>query len=132
MVEFKVVVADPRDGKSYQVTVSGQHANILVRKKIGDEVDGMFLGLPGYKVKITGGSDRDGFAMRPEVSGATRKRILVSEGIGFHPVNYPGQRKKRSLRGNEVSPEISQINAKVTTPGPKAIAELLPTTEKKA
>lgn len=126
MVEFKVVVSDPRDGKSYQVTVSGQHANVLVRKKIGDEVDGMFLGLPGYKVKITGGSDKDGFPMRPEIRSAARKKLLVSESIGYQPKDYPGKREKVSLRGAEISPEIVQINTKVTTPGPKAISELVP------
>lgn len=126
MVEFKVVVSDPKDGKSFQIAVSGQHANVLVRKKIGDEIDGMFLGLPGYKVKITGGSDRDGFPMRPEIHSAARKQILVSESIGYHPVDYPGKRKKISLRGGEISPEIVQINTKVVAHGPKPIAELVP------
>jgi small subunit ribosomal protein S6e len=126
MVEFKVVVSDPKEGKSYQLAVSGQHANVLVRKKIGDEVDGMFLGLPGYKVKITGGSDKDGFPMRPEVHSAARKKMLVSESIGYQPTDYPGKRKKVMLRGGEISPEIVQINTKVIQHGPKPIAELAP------
>ncbi len=126
MVEFKVVVSNPKDGMSYQLDVSGQHANVLVRKKIGDEVDGMFLGLPGYKVTITGGSDKDGFAMRPEVDSAARKRLLVSYSIGYKPKDYVGKRKKVTLRGAEISPEIVQINTKVTTHGPKAIVELVP------
>ncbi len=125
MVDFKVVVSDPRDGKSYQVNVTGQHANVLVRKKIGDEVDGMFLGLPGYKVKIMGGSDRDGFPMRKDIHSAARKRILASTSIGFRPKDYPGKRKKVTLRGNEVSPEISQINVKVSAFGPKPVADLV-------
>lgn len=126
MVDFKVVVSDPKDGKSYQVAVTGQHANVLVRKKIGDEIDGMFLSLPGYKVKITGGSDRDGFPMRPEIAGSNRKKLLVSNSIGFNPVDYPGKRAKVSMRGGEISPEIVQINTKVVTHGPKPIAELVP------
>jgi small subunit ribosomal protein S6e len=132
MVEFKVVVNNPKDGKSYPVTVSGQHANVLVRKRIGDEFDGMFVGLPGYKLKITGGSDKDGFPMRPEVQSGTRKRILATEGVGYHPADYGGKRKKLSLRGNEVTPEIVQINARVTTNGPKAIDELLAGAKKPA
>jgi small subunit ribosomal protein S6e len=99
---------------------------VLVRKKIGDEIDGMFLGLPGYKVKITGGSDREGFPMRPEIHGSARKKILVAESIGYHPTDYPGKRVKSSLRGGEISPEIVQINTKVITHGPKSIAELAP------
>ncbi|HUR70007.1 MAG TPA: 30S ribosomal protein S6e [Candidatus Thermoplasmatota archaeon] len=126
MVDFKVVVSDPKDGKSYQVAVTGQHANVLVRKKVGDEIDGMFLGLPGYKVKITGGSDKEGFPMRPEVGGAARKKLLVSTSIGYDPKDYPGKREKVSMRGGEISPEIVQINTKVITHGPKPIAELVP------
>ena len=127
MVDFKVVVADPRDGKSYQVPVTGQHANVFVRKHIGDEVDGMFLGLPGYKVKITGGSDKDGTPMRPEMKTAGRKRLLVSWSIGYRPTDYPGKRKKVTLRGNEISPEIAQINVKVVQHGPKPVADLVAT-----
>ncbi len=126
MVEFKVVVSDPKDGKSYQLNVTGQHANVLFRKKIGDEVDGMFLGLPGYKVVITGGSDKDGFPMRPEIHAANRKRLLVADSIGYRPKDYPGKREKVSLHGGEVGPDISQINTKVVTHGPKPISELAP------
>ena len=44
MVEFKAVINDGKDGKSYQVPVTGHHANSLIGKKIGDVVDGIFVG----------------------------------------------------------------------------------------
>ncbi|MHB8587104.1 MAG: 30S ribosomal protein S6e [Thermoplasmatota archaeon] len=132
MVEFKVVVNNPKDGKSYPVAVSGQHANVLVRKRVGDEVDGMFVGLPGYKIQITGGSDKDGFPMRPEIHSGARKKILATEGVGYHPTDYPGKRQKKSLRGNEITTETVQINTRVTTHGPKAIEELLAGAKKPA
>lgn len=125
MVDFKVDLANPTEGKTYKITVSGQHANVLVRKKIGDEVDGMFFGLPGYKVMITGGSDKDGFPMRKDIHSSTRKRILVSDSVGFHPEAYRGQRRKKSIRGGEIATDIVQINAKVTQVGPKAIPDLV-------
>lgn len=124
MVEFKVNVGDPDSGKTHPVTVTGQHANVLVRKRIGQEIDGMFLGLPGYKVTITGGTDKDGFPMRPEIPQAGRKRVLVSESIGYHPPHH-GTRKKKTFRGNEVSPDIVQINCRITHRGPKAVEKLL-------
>ncbi|MGQ0536400.1 MAG: 30S ribosomal protein S6e [Methanobacteriota archaeon] len=130
MVEFKVVVSNPKDGKSYQVAVSGQHANVLVRKKIGDEVDGMFLGLPGYKVEVTGGCDKDGFPMRPDFASSARKRILVSGGVGYSPPR-PGARKKKTFRGSEISPNTLQINAKIVESGPKPVDELLPAKQEK-
>ena len=54
MAEFKVAVSDPKDGRSYSVEVRGHHANSLVGKRIGDAVDGIFVGLPGYQLKIKG------------------------------------------------------------------------------
>lgn len=124
MVEFKVEVADPQSGKTWPVDVEGQHANVLVRKRIGEEVDGMMLGLPGYKVQITGGTDKDGFPMRPEIPQASRKRILVSKSTGFRPTDK-GVRRKKTFRGNEVSPDITQVNCKITDRGPKAVEQLL-------
>ena len=67
MVEFKVVVNDTKNGKSHNISVSGHHANSLIGKKIGDEVDGIFISLPGYKLKITGGTDKDGIVMRKDL-----------------------------------------------------------------
>jgi small subunit ribosomal protein S6e len=124
MVEFQVIVGDPDTGKTHSVEVDGQHANVFVRKRIGEEVDGMFVGLPGYTVEITGGSDQDGFPMRPEIPQATRKSILVSESTGFNPTD-DGVRRKRTFRGNEISPEITQVNAKIVDRGPEDVDSLL-------
>lgn len=124
MVEFKVVVNDPEKGKSYQIQVTGHHANSLIGKKIGDEVDGIFVSLPGYKLQITGGSDKDGFPMRKDLPGFGRRRILLSGGVGFKP-KEDGLRKKKSVRGNTISPDIVQINMKITKYGSRPIEELI-------
>ncbi len=127
---------------SYQTKVAGHLANSLVGKRIGEEVDGIFVQLPGYKLKITGGTDRAGFPMVADLPGTRYRRVLVTEGTGFRsrsrhkkkkdkPVNEAGLRKKKPLRGNTVSPEIAQVNFKITTHGAKAIAELLKEQEKK-
>jgi len=129
MVEFKVVVNDTKTGKSYQVQVSGHHANSLVGKKIGDEVDGIFVSLPGYKLQITGGTDKDGFAMRPDLPGMGRRRLLVSKGKCFKP-REKGMRKKKSIRGNTISQDIVQINMKVIKHSSKPIEQLLKLEEK--
>jgi small subunit ribosomal protein S6e len=124
MVEFKVVVNDIQSGKSYNIPVSGHHANSLIGKKINDEVDGIFVSLPGYKLKITGGTDKDGFPMRYDVPGSTRRRLLLSRGLGFKPTEL-GKRKKKSIRGNTINQEIVQVNMKVLKPGAKPIEEII-------
>ena len=124
MVDFKAIVNDVQTGKSYNVTVSGHHANSLIGKSIGEVVDGIFVGLPGYKIKITGGSDGNGTPMRSDLPGTKRVKLLLSDSKGFHE-KYPGQRKRTAIRGSTVSAEIVQINMAVAEYGPKSIEECL-------
>ena len=124
MVEFRVVVNDTKNGKSYQVQVSGHHANSLIGKKIGDEVDGIFISLPGYKLNITGGTDKDGFTMKKDLPGIGRRKLLLSEGKGFKPLEK-GMRKKKTVRGNTINQDIVQINMKVAKAGSKPIDNLI-------
>jgi small subunit ribosomal protein S6e len=126
MVEFKVVVNDIKSGKSYNIPVSGHHANSLIGKKINDEVDGIFVSLPGYKLQITGGTDKDGFPMRHDIPGSSRRRLLLSRGLGYKPKER-GKREKKSVRGNTINQEIVQVNMKVMKPGAKPIDEIIKT-----
>ncbi|HEC89894.1 MAG TPA: 30S ribosomal protein S6e, partial [Thermoplasmatales archaeon] len=96
MVEFKVVVNDVKTGKSHSIQVSGHHANSLIGKKVGDEVDGIFVSLPGYKLEITGGTDKDGFPIRSDLPGMRRRRLLLTKSQGFKPTEK-GLRKKNSV-----------------------------------
>ena len=130
MVEFKAVINDAKSGKSYQVPVAGQGANSLIGKKIGDVVDGIFVGLPGYKLMITGGSDKDGFPMRKDLPGPRRKQLLVARGMGFRTKEV-GLRKKISFRGSSICPDTIQLNMKISVPGPQAIDELIKKEETK-
>lgn len=122
MASFKLVIADPSTGKAFNFEVSGHHAQNYVGKKIGDQVDGINANLPGYKLEITGGSDKAGFPMRADVDGQNRRRLLLTEGSGFHP-GEPGKRKRVSVRGNRVSADIQQINLKVAKAGSKPVAD---------
>ncbi|MFB3766305.1 MAG: 30S ribosomal protein S6e [Methanotrichaceae archaeon] len=124
MANFRVVVSDPKSGKSYQVEVKDPGANRFLGRHIGDTVDGEVLGMPGYSVKITGGSDREGFPMRADLPGTRRKRILVTEGTGYNPI-VAGIRRRKSLHGREISSDIGQINVKITEAGSKPVEELI-------
>ena len=125
MANFKFVVNDPETRRSYQVEIEQSKALGIIGKKIGDEIDLDFLGLVGYKGKITGGTDKDGFPMHPAISGPGRKRILLSKPPCFHP-KLKGQRKRKTVRGNTISEDIVQINCKIIQKGAKPIEELIP------
>src|SRR3972149_1131659 len=128
MAEFKAVIADPKSGRTHKRDITGHYASALVGKKVGDEVDGLYVGLPGYKLSITGGSDKDGFPMRRDLPGPRRRRVLLSGGGGFHPPRN-GMRKKKTVRGNTISPDTLQLNLKIIVRGPKTIEDAF--TEKK-
>jgi small subunit ribosomal protein S6e len=74
MAKFKVILSDPDDGTSKTVELEDARAVPLIGKKIGDIIDGSVVGFPGCKVQITGGSDKDGFPMRPNVHGGVRRK----------------------------------------------------------
>ncbi len=129
---FKIVLSDPKSRKAYQKEVD-EASSGLNGKKIGEIVKGDFLGLAGFEIQITGGSDKDGFPMRKDFEGIGRKRLLLSGGVGFHPL-LNGQRKRKSVRGNTISAQIAQINVKISKHGDKSVEELLgvkPKEEKK-
>jgi small subunit ribosomal protein S6e len=130
MVDFKLVLSDGKAGRAYNVSVSGGSANAFLGKRIGDEVDGGQVGLGGYRMKITGGSDRNGNPMRADLPGMARKRLLLSGGTGFHP-RLEGERRRKMIRGNEITPEFVQINASVTAYGEKPLGDYFKKTEEK-
>ncbi|MBA2861174.1 30S ribosomal protein S6e [Methanococcus maripaludis] len=110
---FKVVVSDTKTGKSYQFETE---STALIGKKIGDEISGSVVELEGYKLKITGGSDKCGFAMRHDIHGAMKMRVLLKEGPGYN-VKEKGLRRRKSLRGNTISKDVTLINTKVVEYG---------------
>jgi small subunit ribosomal protein S6e len=62
---LKALVSDPKTGKVATVELDAPKARPLVGRELGDEVDGSLFGMTGKKLKITGGSDKDGRTRPP-------------------------------------------------------------------
>jgi small subunit ribosomal protein S6e len=118
---MKVTVGDT-NGETHQIEV--EEASQLVGKEIGETFDGGIVGLNGYELEITGGSDKSGIPMRKSIEGAVRRRILIGEGQGVRDTEE-GTRKRKSVRGKMVSEEVEQLNTKVVEEGSKSVEELL-------
>lgn len=97
--------------------------NDLIDKKIGNEVEGNVINeiFTGYIFKITGGFDKDGFAMKNGILSQARKRILLRKGSknfrfkrGYH---REGVRKRKLVRGCIVSADIKVLNLKIVKNG---------------
>ncbi|MDP6612441.1 MAG: 30S ribosomal protein S6e [Candidatus Hydrothermarchaeota archaeon] len=120
----KVVISDPQTGKAYGIELDEGKAKVLQGQEIGKVLDAASLGLTGYKIEITGGSDKDGFPMRRDLNGRIRPRLLLSRGPGYKPLER-GLRRRKRVRGNVITPDIVQVNAKIVKKGKKSIEALL-------
>ncbi|PSP78878.1 30S ribosomal protein S6e [Halobacteriales archaeon QS_7_69_60] len=124
MADFQVVVGDPGDGATHSFDVDGQDANRFVGRSIGETVDGSAVGLSGYELEVTGGSDTSGRPMREDVDGSGTAAVLLEGGVGFEPT-VDGERKRVTVRGAEISDETRQINAKIVARGEESVEDLL-------
>ena len=125
MASFTVVVGDPDSGTSHQLEAEGQDANRFLGKSIGEEVDGSAVGLDGYTLEITGGSDDAGRPLNEDVDGPNLEEVLMSERQTGYKPRRDGERRRITVRGREVSDAVAQVNASITARGDADIAELL-------
>ena len=131
---LKFVISEK--GKSYQL----EKEVPIIGKKIGDIIEGSLLELSGYELTITGGSDNAGFPMKNDIEGQGRRGMLTSKGLGFKGTKkikkktfrHEGMKKKKTLCGNTIDQNISQVNCSVSKKGEKPLEELLGKKEEEA
>ena len=106
---FKVVVSDPKTGKSEVLEAKDATAQLFIGRRLGDTIDLSAVG-QNYKLKITGGSDKAGFPMRADIQGGGKRYVLLTEGVGFrHAVQ--GEKRRKLARGGLINDEVYQLNA---------------------
>lgn len=123
-----------QDGKTYQKEIKSPEADTLLKKRIGETVSGDSIGLTGYELLITGGSDKCGFPMRKGIQ-EPRKRILIGKSVGFsgkdrNKNKQSGLVKRRTICGEMITKIIHQVNMKVVKAGKAPLGEA-PTEEPK-
>ena len=133
-VLMKIVISE-KEGKSYSLDIDKEKEVMLYGKKIGEEVQGDLIGLPGYTLKIMGGSDISGFPMRHDISGNRRAKVLMARGAGLQITGKlkqklnKGDKHKRMLRGSSIGEGIVSLNFTVAQAGSVSLAELCPKKE---
>lgn len=121
---IRIVVSNPEKGNAYQIEPEESQSKNLIGLKIGDKFKGEKIGLSGYELKITGGSDEEGFSMRADVRGSGRTRAFLSKGPGYKPKKN-GERRRKTVRGKIVSDSTIQLNTKIVGWGDKPLEELI-------
>jgi small subunit ribosomal protein S6e len=122
LARFKLIVSDPETGRSTAMELEGARAQALIGRGIGDLVDGSMIGISASKLLITGGCDKEGIPMRPDVHGAAKKYLVLAGGVGFKAKDS-GERRRKLVRGRMITEETYQINAKIIKEPKKKIIE---------
>ena len=107
-----LIISDPETGTSQKVELEDNRMGPLVGRRIGEVIDGTIADLAGHQLQLTGGTDKDGIPMRPDVHGSAKSRIILSGGVGYKP-KRKGERKRVVVRGNTVSVETTFLNLKI-------------------
>jgi len=107
-----LIISDPETGTSQKVELEDARMAPIMGRRIGEIIDGTVADLAGYKIQLTGGTDKDGIPMRPDVHGGVKARIVLSGGVGYKPKNK-GERKRVVVRGNTVSVDTTFLNFKI-------------------
>jgi len=95
-------------------------------KRMGQEVDGDTLGdeFKGYKLRITGGNDKQGFPMKQGVLTNQRVRLLLSKGHSCYRPRRTGERKRKSVRGCIVDGNLAVLAMAIVKKGDAEIPGL--------
>jgi small subunit ribosomal protein S6e len=119
---MKIVVSDPKSGRSKGMELSSDAAVALVGRKIGDEIEGSAFGLSGYKLKIKGGSDTSGFPLNRSIQGTGKVKILK---LVADSGKEKGQYKRESVRGGIIAADTAQVNLAILEYGEKSVDEIM-------
>lgn len=133
MVELRIVISDPKTGRSVQRIVKEENIKPFFGLRLGDKVRGELLDLTGYEFKLTGGSDDAGFPMRRDVQGVAKQQILsTGPTVGIKKNPGRGQRIRKTVSGNTVGAQTAQLNLKIEKAGTEDIfPKIEPKTEEK-
>ncbi len=118
---FKINISDK--GKTFKVETESE---LFIGKKIGDKFPGneILPELSGYELEIRGTSDKAGFPGVKNLEGLALRKVLFKKGPFLRKTPHKGFRRKKSVRGNEISQDTVQINCVVSKTGNRNLNEI--------
>jgi small subunit ribosomal protein S6e len=124
---MKLNIAYPQYRSQQMVEIDDEKKmRIFYDKRISEEVAADPLGdeFKGYVFKITGGFDKQGFAMKQGVLVNHRVRLLMNGKTGHYHPKRDGCRKRKSIRGCITAADISTVNLIIVKRGPADLPKL--------
>ncbi|QGN13416.1 40S ribosomal protein S6 [Kluyveromyces marxianus] len=117
-------ISYPINGTQKCVEIDDEHrVRVFYDKRIGQEVDGEAVGdeFKGYVFKIAGGNDKQGFPMKQGVLLPTRVKLLMAKGTSCYRPRRNGERKRKSVRGAIVGPDLAVLALVIVKKGDQEI-----------
>ncbi|KZT24805.1 40s ribosomal protein s6-b, partial [Neolentinus lepideus HHB14362 ss-1] len=127
---MKLNIANPATGQQKLIDIDDEkRIRIFYDKKISNEVPADSVGdeWKGYMFRITGGNDKQGFPMKQGVLLPHRVRLLLSDGHSCYRPRRTGERKRKSVRGCIVGPDIAVLSLVIIKQGENEIPGLTDT-----
>nr|P41798.1 RecName: Full=Small ribosomal subunit protein eS6; AltName: Full=40S ribosomal protein S6; AltName: Full=Ribosomal protein S10 [Kluyveromyces marxianus]AAB24898.1 S10 [Kluyveromyces marxianus] len=121
---MKLNISYPINGTQKCVEIDDEHrVRVFYDKRIGQEVDGEAVGdeFKGYVFKIAGGNDKQGFPMKQGVLLPTRVKLLMAKGTSCYRPRRNGERKRKSVRGAIVGPDLAVLALVIVKKGDQEI-----------
>ena len=124
---MKLNVANPATGaqKSFEF-LDERLVRCFYDKRMSQDVEVDSLGdeWKGYVLRIGGGNDKQGFPMKQGVLLPSRVRLLLGKGDSCYRPRRTGQRRRKSVRGCIVGPDIQALHCIIVKQGEQDIPGL--------
>jgi len=127
---MKYNISNPTTGQNLVKEIDDDKINRHFNdRRMGSDVDGEVIGeeFKGYTLRITGGNDKQGFAMKQGILVNARIKILLRKKTTLYRPRRTGERKRKSVRGCICGPDLAVIFLRVLE---KGIGEVTGLTDK--
>jgi len=117
---MKLNIANPATGAQKLLDLDDEKRyRVFYDKKISQEVPGDSVGdeWKGYIFRVTGGNDKQGFPMKQGVLLPYRVKLLLSDGHSCYRTRRTGERRRKSVRGCIVGPDIAVLSLIIVKQG---------------
>merc|ERR1711908_132100 len=118
--DMKLNIAYPETGAQKAIEIDDDKKLLpFFDKRVAQEVDADSLGeeWTGYRFRISGGNDKQGFPMMQGVLTPERVRLLLRKGSKCYRQRRTGEMKRKSVRGCIVSQDLSVLNLVIVQNG---------------
>jgi len=127
---MKFNIANPATGEQKTIDFDDEKRyRVFYDKRMSQEVSADSFGeeWKGYVFRITGGNDKQGFPMKQGVLLPYRVKLLLSDGHSCYRARRTGERKRKSVRGCIVGPDIAVLSLVIVKQGENEIPGLTDT-----